>query len=123
MLTAALPDNDRERVAALCGMLLLDTGLEERFERITRTAQRAFGVPIALISLVDEDRQWFKSRSGFELAQTPRNISFCGHAILSADLLVVPDAPADVRFADNPLVSGEPVLPASTCCSNCARSA
>ena len=107
MLSAPRPDNDNERLAALCSMLLLDTGNEERFDRITRTAQRLFSVPIALISLVDEDRQWFKSRTGFEPAQTARDISFCGHAILGADLLVVPDTAADARFADNPLVSGE----------------
>lgn len=107
MLNAALPDDDIGRVAALCSMRVLDTPAEERFDRITRTAQRVFGVPIALISLIDQDRQWFKSRIGFEPSQTPRNISFCGHAILSADLLVIPDAAADARFADNPLVNGK----------------
>ncbi len=107
MLKVPLPNNESDRIAALRSMRLLDTGIEERFERITRTVRRVFDVPIALISLVDEDRQWFKSRSGFEPAQTPRDISFCGHAIFSADLLVISDATADVRFADNPLVVGE----------------
>ena len=86
MLIAPHPEDDAERVAALCSMLLLDTAMEERFDRITRTARRLFGVSIALISLVDDDRQWFKSRSGFELGQTGHDLSFCGHAILGAAL-------------------------------------
>ena len=89
---------------------MLDTPAEERFDRVTRLATRLFGVPIALVSLVDEHRQWFKSRQGLEAAETGRDISFCGHAILDRDVLVVPDAAADQRFADNPLVTDEPAI-------------
>ena len=69
-----------------------------------------FGVSIALVSLVDEDRQWFKSRQGLEAPETGRDISFCGHAILGGDIFEIPDARADPRFADNPLVTGEPQI-------------
>ena len=91
-------------------MRMLDTPAEERFDRITRTARRLFGVSIALITLVDSDRQWFKSKQGLSVSQTPRSISFCGHAILSDELFIIPDATADSRFADNPLVVGEPSI-------------
>jgi len=102
------PGNEDERVDALCGLEVLDTPDEERFDRLTRVARRHFGVDIALVSLVDSERQWFKSRQGLEAEQTPRDISFCGHAILGERVFQVPDARADPRFADNPLVTGAP---------------
>ena len=102
-----LPDELR-RLGTLHALGLLDTPAEERFDRITRMAQRLFDAPIALISLVDEHRQWFKSRQGFEAAETPRNVSFCGHAIHGNDPMVVIDATDDPRFADNPLVVQDP---------------
>ena len=102
------PANEVDRVAALCGLSVLDTPAEERFDRITRIAQQHFRVPIALVSLIDSERQWFKSRQGLEAKETPRDISFCGHAILSEDILCIPNALADPRFADNPLVAGGP---------------
>jgi PAS domain S-box-containing protein len=102
------PEDELERIAALCRLHVLDTPADERFDRITRTAQRLFHVPIALVTLVDSNRQWFKSRPGFAFSETERSVSFCGHAILSDTPLVVPDAWADPRFADNPLVTGEP---------------
>jgi PAS domain S-box-containing protein len=105
--SAPIPPDEARRHAALLALNLLDLPEEERFDRITRLAQRVFSVPIALVSLVDDDRQWFKSRAGFGPRELPREFSFCGHAILSDDLFVVPDAAADVRFADNPLVTGE----------------
>lgn len=89
-------------------MAILDTPPEERFDRVTRMARRLFGVPIALISLVDENRQWFKSCFGLDVSETERRISFCGHAILLDGALVIEDALQDERFADNPLVTGEP---------------
>ena len=95
-------------MAALCRLNLLDTPPDERFERITRSAQRLFNVPIALVTLVDSNRQWFKSRAGLAVAETPRRIAFCAHAILSEAPFVIVDALADVRFADNPLVTGAP---------------
>jgi diguanylate cyclase (GGDEF)-like protein len=83
---------------------------EERFDRITRLAARAFDVPIALVSLVDRERQWFKSKRGLDASETGRNISFCGHAILQEGALVVEDALQDPRFHDNPLVVGDPKI-------------
>lgn len=108
MIEAPIPEDDRQRLAALLELGILDTPAEARFDRITRIARDLFGVPIALISLVDERRQWFKAASGLDSRETPRSISFCGHAILGADALVVEDALEDPRFADNPLVTGEP---------------
>jgi len=105
MIEPSLPRDETKRLAALINLDLVDTPAEERFDRITRFAARLFGVPIALISLVDADRQWFKSRHGLAITDTPRNVSFCGHAILGEGAFVVPDARRDPRFADNPLVA------------------
>jgi diguanylate cyclase (GGDEF)-like protein len=105
-----IPDDDDRRVFALHALHVLDTPPEERFDRITRLARRAFGVPIALISLVDRERQWFKSRVGLEAMETPRSISFCGHAVLADSTFVVDDALEDARFHDNPLVTGPPFV-------------
>lgn len=104
------PANEARRLQALYETRLLDSPVEERFDRITRLAKRLFGVPIALVSLVDKDRQWFKSKQGLEACQTSREISFCSHAILQTDLFLVPDASLDPRFSDNPLVTGEPKI-------------
>lgn len=110
MLTPDLPLNERERLQALQATGLLDTPPDERFDRLTRLACQCFAVPIALVSLVDENRQWFKSRQGLDACETGRDVSFCGHAIVqgSGDMLVVPDASCDERFADNPLVTAQP---------------
>ena len=102
------PSNETERVQALLDLAVLETPGEERFDRITRVAKRHFGVAIALVSLVDSERQWFKSRQCLDAEQTPRDISFCGHAILGEAIFQIPDAQADPRFADNPLVTGPP---------------
>ena len=110
MLIPPLPPDEVARLTALRATGLLDTDPEERFDRITRTVARLFGVPIVLVSLVDECRQWFKSRIGLEATETPRDISFCGHAILEDKVLVVEDARADPRFSDNPLVTGPPYI-------------
>lgn len=90
------------------GLNILDTPPEERFDRLTRLAQHLLKVPIAVVSLVDSNRQWFKSCQGLDASETPRGISFCGHAILDDRLFVIPDALLDPRFADNPLVTGAP---------------
>lgn len=103
-----IPKNEKERLCALHEMLLLDTPPEARFDRLTRIAKQLFQVPIALVSLVDSDRQWFKSRQGLDAGETSRELSFCGHAILGGEIFCVPDTLEDPRFADNPLVSGEP---------------
>jgi len=103
-----IPLNEQERLETLRSLAVLDTPPEERFDRLTRMAKRLFGVPIALVSLIDENRQWFKSCVGLNASETLRDISFCGHAILGDDILVVPNAIDDIRFADNPLVTGDP---------------
>jgi diguanylate cyclase (GGDEF)-like protein len=110
MIPPAIPVDEASRLDALRSLNILDTAAEERFDRLTRLAKRAFGVPIALVSLVDANRQWFKSCQGLSVSETPRHVSFCGHAILSREVLVVPDALLDERFHDNPLVVGEPKI-------------
>ncbi|MDO8274510.1 MAG: GAF domain-containing protein [Serpentinimonas sp.] len=104
----ALPEDEAERLHALRALGVLDSAAEERFDRLTRLAQALFEVPIALISLVDAERQWFKSRLGVELTETERAISFCGHAILAPEIFEVPDTLLDPRFAGNPMVTGAP---------------
>lgn len=108
MIPPPLPPDEPERLESLRAVGLLDTEAEERFDRITHLARVLFDVPIVLISLVDADRQWFKSRQGLQAKETPREVSFCGHAILGAEIFEVPDAAADERFRDNPLVAGAP---------------
>lgn len=108
MTTTPVPENESQRLATLRALGLLDTPAEERFDRITRTVAYFFDVPIALISLIDLNRQWFKSCIGLPFSETERGISFCTHAILDDDIFVVPDAHADRRFADNPLVVNPP---------------
>lgn len=108
MLTPIKPVNEDARVETLRSLNVLDTSPEERFDRLTRLARRVFNVPIALVSLVDADRQWFKSCDGLAANETGRDISFCGHAILENHILMVPDAQHDERFHDNPLVVGDP---------------
>ena len=107
-IPAALAPDEERRLRALQSLQILDTPAEERFDRYTRIASRLFDVPIALVSLVDRDRQWFKSRQGLDAPETPRDAAFCAHAILQRGVLQVPDALQDPRFADNPLVTGPP---------------
>lgn len=102
-----LPDEDA-RLRALQALNLLDTPPEERFDRVVRFAAEQLDMPIALMTLIDRERQWFKSWRGVKVEQTGRDVSFCGHAIVTSDLFVVEDARRDARFADNPLVTGEP---------------
>ncbi|MDO9199841.1 MAG: GAF domain-containing protein, partial [Hydrogenophaga sp.] len=102
------PIDEKLRLQTLQSLHILNTHAEERFDRLTRMAKRIFGVPIALVSLVDANRQWFKSCIGLDASETPRDISFCGHAILGSEVFVIPDTAADPRFSDNPLVTGYP---------------
>jgi len=108
MQTAPIPTDEAARLARLRLLNILDTQPEERFDRLTRMAQRLFGASIATVTLIDSDRQWFKSRIGIADNETPRDISFCGHAILSDEIMLVSDASRDERFFDNPLVTGAP---------------
>ena len=104
-MEAPLPANETDRLAALYGLDVLDTEPEKDFDDIVALASHVCGVPMSLVSLLDTDRQWFKARVGTDLTETTRDLSFCAHAILGRDLLVVPDARQDARFADNPLVT------------------
>lgn len=108
MLVPPTPSNESARLDTLRALHILDTSPEERFDRLTRLAKRLFGVPIALVSLVDANRQWFKSCVGMSASETSRDVSFCAHAILSDDILMVPDTLADERFHDNPFVTNDP---------------
>jgi len=110
MQPPAVPDDEFKRLQTLRAMKILDTDPEERFDRLTRLARRMFNVPIALVSLVDENRQWFKSCVGLPVRETARDISFCGHTILGDEIFVIENALKDRRFADNPLVTGEPYI-------------
>ncbi len=108
MTANPIPLNEQERLRALRKYDILDTLPEREFDNLTRLASYITGSPIALISLLDEHRQWFKSRIGFRAAETPRNISFCQHAIMSNELFEVADAMSDRRFRKNPLVTADP---------------
>jgi len=107
-LIAPYPDQEAERVEALRRYELLDTEPEAPFDELVQLAAQICQVPISLISLIDPLRQWFKAKTGVGVCQTSRDIAFCAHAILQRDLFEVPDALGDVRFATNPLVTGEP---------------
>ncbi|WP_166268792.1 GAF domain-containing protein [Marinobacter caseinilyticus] len=110
MKPADLPQDEVLRLKSLTNMRILDTPVEERFERITRLAKKFFNVAISAISLIDEDRQWFKSNPGLDVRETHRDYSFCGHAILSDGVFVVENTLADERFYDNPLVVDAPYI-------------
>lgn len=108
MKAPAIPYNEKKRLDALRKLEILDTKSEERYDRITRMAKSIFRVKSAMVSLVDDHRQWFKSKQGTDLCETSREVSFCGHAINGSEIFVVEDATKDERFFDNPLVTGEP---------------
>jgi GAF domain-containing protein len=110
MPPAALPDNEDERLRALRMRRILDTGSEQAFDDLTRLAAAICDTPISLITLVDESRQWFKSRVGLSAFETSRDVAFCAHAILQDDVMVVEDATLDPRFASNPLVLSDPSI-------------
>ncbi|ETX10753.1 diguanylate cyclase [Marinomonas ushuaiensis DSM 15871] len=102
------PNNEEMRLNTLRSLNVLDTLPEERFDRLTRLAKRMFDVPMALVSLVDENRQWFKSSVGIDISEASRDISFCGHAILDDEIFIIPDTLKDERFSDNPFVLNSP---------------
>lgn len=105
-----IPANESDRQAALDRYEILDTLPEQVYDDLTQLAADICGTPIALISLVDRDRQWFKSRVGLDATETSREISFCGHSVFENAILNVPDATKDSRFADNPLVVNDPSI-------------
>jgi GAF domain-containing protein len=107
-MTSPMPENELARLEALRRYRILDTAPEEAFDDITQVAAFVCGTPIALLVLVDHERQWFKATVGLEASETPRDVAFCSYTILQSELLVVPDARADARFADNLLVTSFP---------------
>lgn len=110
MQNAPIPSNEEERLLSLHALGLLDTKPEERFDRITRTATKIFHAPISTLTLIDSKREWFKSCEGLSKREGDRAISFCGHALLSNDIFVIPDTAKDKRFADNPMVVDKPFI-------------
>ncbi len=104
------PENETERLESLRELHLLDSPAEERFDRITRLTSNSLQLNHAAVSLIDADRQWFKSCTGLDITQTSRDVAFCSHAILDEQPLIVPDAREDERFKNNPLVTGEPYI-------------
>ena len=109
-MIAQKPANEQQRLATLRGYEILDTEPEAAFDDLTLLASYICQTPTALISLIDVDRQWFKSKVGLSLSETSRDIAFCASAILQSDVFVVPDATQDERFAENPLVISEPKI-------------
>ncbi len=103
-----IPDDEEERLATLHKLQILDTEAEYRFDRYTRLCKHVFKVRMAVISLVDQYRQWFKSKEGIDVSETPRDISFCGHAILGNEVFEIPNAKRDQRFSNNPIVEDGP---------------
>jgi len=101
MQAPSIPLDEKERLNTLLGLNILNTPAEERFDRYARIAASMFDMPVALVSLIDRNRQWFKAFKGMDIRQTTRNVSVCGHAILQNDVFVVEDLAADDRFVDN----------------------
>ena len=107
-MSVSLNDQEAKRLNALYEYNILDTAPEEAFDDLTRLTSFICGTPVALVSLIDADRQWFKSKVGLDVDETPRDIAFCNHAIKQSDVMVVPDTQNDQRFVDNPLVTEDP---------------
>ncbi len=109
-MKAPIPSNEEKRLKLLWKLKLLDTDPEECFDRITKSAIEKLHVPISTISLIDKDREWYKSCQGLDIKELPRNISFCAHSIMSSEIMIVEDTIKDPRFADNPQVTRSPYI-------------
>jgi len=107
-MRGTIPENEERRLASLRALRILDTEPENRFDRITRLASALFNTPIALVSLIDENRQWFKSCHGLDMKETSRDAALCAHVVYDCEPMIVQDTFLDERFADNPLVINEP---------------
>jgi len=110
MKYAPIPSNDEERLKVLHRLDILDTPPEPRFDDLTKEAVEKLKVPISMISIIDKDREWFKSCQGLNVKESPRNISFCGHAMLASEIFIIEDTLKDERFRDNPQVMGKPFI-------------
>lgn len=110
MVVACFTDNEAERLRELESYQIMDTEPDAEFDKIVEEAAKVCEVPIALFTLVDETRQWFKARVGLKVSETPRDVSFCGHVILGEEMVEIPDTYQDVRFYDNPLVTDYPFI-------------
>lgn len=110
MQKAPIPSNEDKRLCAVRDLNILDTGMEERFDRITTEAIEKFQVPVSTITIVDKEREWFKSAQGLKVKEGPRDISFCGHALVSEVMMIIEDTLKDPRFADNPMVTSSPFV-------------
>lgn len=110
MINAPTCDQENERLEAVHRMAILDTKPEERFDKIVKESVEKLKVPISMISVIDEDREWYKSCVGLDQKQGDRRISFCGHALLASDVFIIEDTLKDKRFWDNPMVTGFPFI-------------
>lgn len=110
MREAPIPEFEEQRLRAVQSLNILDTPPDKRFDHLTKKATERFKVPISTISIIDKDREWYKSCQGIKVKSGPRNISFCGHALLQEDMLILEDTRDDPRFADNPMVIGPPYI-------------
>lgn len=110
MLPAPIPVNEKQRLAAVLELKILNTAREERFDRIVKMTMEKFGVPISTISILDSDREWYKACVGLDITEAPRSTSFCGHIISHNYIFVIEDTLLDPRFADNPQVTGKPFV-------------
>jgi len=106
MQPAPIPPNEKERMEAVHRLAILNTEPEERFDRFTKMAVEKFQIPISTITIIDSDREWYKSCQGLSEKEAPRYVSFCAHALLAKDVFIIEDTTKDARFADNPMVTG-----------------
>lgn len=110
MQEAPIPTNEKERMEAVHRLAILDTKPEERFDVLTKEAVEKLKVPMSMVTIIDSEREWFKSCVGFDKKEGPRAASFCGHALLATNIFIIEDTLKDPRFMDNPMVVGFPFI-------------